>query len=959
MRSLYKFAAVIFIAVLTIIIALPGCRGRHSDNKEYAEKEKEEHGGGEGVEENEEYDGPDKAVELEFRKTKDPALNRVPTERLLTALSSTMTSRIDGAAFTSAYGSWTERGPSSDVAGPSGNSRPNGDVTAGRVRAILVDAGDATGKTVFIGGVDGGLWKTTDITTSPANWILVNDFLSNLAVSDICQDPSNKNIMYFCTGESYYNGDAVRGVGVFKSTDHGVTWNLLPSTSAYTSCTRILCDATGNVYLSTNGSGLRRSLNGGTSWTDITPTGMSTRICDLELSSTGRMHVVGGIFSTQSYRYTDAPATVATGGWSAPATAFPSYAMRAEIAVSGNTLYACPANASYQVPTIYVSIDGGANWAATGGQPTSGWASGQGWYSLSVVINPADANQCIVGGLDNYKTTNGGNTWTKISTWVGTTGQYVHADQHKAVWYDNGNKLLFGSDGGIFYTSDGGTTIRDRNIGLRLKQFYSVAIHPTLTNYFLAGAQDNGSHALNGAGLTTSTEVTGGDGAFVHIDQDEPQYQFTSYVYNQYRRSSNSGVSWTSVNLNTTTGQFINPTDYDNTANIMYCGDVAGSYRRWTNPQTGSTSSAVDITSLGGNSISAVTVSPYTSNRVYFGTENDVASTKLCYVDGANSILSGSAGTDISAGLPTNVYTSCIATGTTDNNLMVCYSNYGVQQIWVSTNGGTSWTNIDGNLPDMPVRWCMFAPGDNTKAIIATETGVWLTQAINGSSTSWLSSPTFPPVRTDMLQYRPADKMVVAATHGRGLWSQTSYSILPLNNFNLRGRWSGNTAELNWTYEDLPLGSRFDVETSSDAVHYAAVGSVAKGQSSDYSFKYNPSGNLYYRIKGIENTGSVKFSNVVRLFRSGSSGNGALQIVKLYPNPVKDNLSIAFNAPAKGTANYAITTASGQVVWSKKEELAFSGNYNITESVAALKPGSYIFTVVMSGAKASQAFIKQ
>jgi hypothetical protein len=982
MRNPYNLTAVVLIAVFTIFTTIPGCKGKHSDNKEYAEKyENDEAREKEGEEENDKYDGPLQAVEFDNMITIDPALGRVPRERLITALDQTRTSRITASAFISAYGSWTERGPNSDVTGPSnGNTRANSGITSGRMRAILVDKADASGKTVFAAGVDGGLWKTTDITASPATWTPVSDFLSNLAVSFICQDPTNTNNMYFCTGESYFNGDAVPGVGVFKSTDHGVNWALLPSTGVYPQGTRILCDAAGNVYLGSL-TGILRSTNGGSSWTNITPTGSSARIADIEISSTGRMHITTGLGNSAIgvYRYTDAPATVAAGTWLSSLSPFtyPSGAnCRVELACSGNTLYALPSNTSAQVATIYKSTDGGDSWAATTGQPTAGWASQQAWYALSACINPADANQCIVGGLDNWKTTDGGVTWNKISAWVGLIGQYAHADQHMSLWYDNGNKLLFGNDGGIFYSADGGTTIRDRNAGLRIKQFYSVAVHPASTNYFLAGAQDNGTHQLNGAGLTSSVEVTGGDGAYTAIDQNEPAYQFGAYVYQTYRRSTNSGANWSSVNFYLGTsasggsdfGNFINVFRYDNTNNIMYAAGQAGSFFRWTNPQTqasgnyysgGSpfwpaTASLVSLTALNGSSVLAVTVSPTINDRVYFGT----AGGRVCYADAASTIASGSAGTSISTGLPAAAV-SCIAFGTTENNMMVSYTNYGINNIWVSSNGGTSWTAIDGNLPDMPVRWVMFAPGDNTKAIIATETGVWLTQSINAAATTWISSPTFPAVRTDMLQYRAVDQMVVAATHGRGLWSQTAYNILPLNNFTLRGRWSGNTAELNWSYEDLPAGSRFEVETSADAINYSTVGTVVKNISTEYSFKYNPSGNFYYRIKGIDNTGAVKYSNVVRLFRSGNGSNGTLQIVKLYPNPVKDNLSIAFNAPAKGTANYTVTNTAGQIVWRKQEELGFSGNYNITENIATLKPGSYIFTVTMNGTKASQGFVKQ
>ena len=725
--------------------------------------------------------GPGRAVEFEINRTKDPATGKVPRDKYLTALLKTVELKSESASRSTAALTWAERGPTSDVPGPSnGNTRANSGLASGRVRAVMVDSADATHKTVFIGGVDGGLWKTTDVTVASPTWTLVNDFLSNLAIAAICQDPRPgfQNIMYFCTGESYYNFDAVQGNGVFKSINGGSTWTYLPSTSTFVNGTRILCDFQGNIYLATRGTGLQRSIDGGTTWTNITPTGLVSDICDLEISSTsaaGRLHVVTGIFTTQAYRYTDIPITVTSAaGWTAPVAAFPSFAMRCEIAVSGSNLYACPANATYQVPTIYKSTNGGANWAATAAQPGSGgWANGQGWYSLGVTIDPSDANICYVGGLDCFKTINGGTTWTQISTWVGTTpvNQYVHADIHKIVSYDGGNKLIFASDGGIFYSADKAATIRDRNIGLRIKQFYSCAIHPTLTNYFLAGAQDNGTHQFNNAGLSNSIEVTGGDGAFVAIDQDQPQYQFGSYVYNQYRRSINSGANWSSVNLSASTGQFINPFDYDNTANIMYCCNTAGTYLRWTNPQSGSTNASVSITALNGQPATAVTVSPYTSNRIFLGTNNSTSTTRICYVDGANTIASGSAGTNISTGLPTNVTTSNIAIGTNDNNLMVCFSNYGVSNVWVSTNLGASWTTIDGNLPNMPVRWCMFYPGNNTKAIIATETGVWQTDLINGASTVWVAEPTFPTVRTDMIKFRKSDGLLAAATHGRGLWT--------------------------------------------------------------------------------------------------------------------------------------------------------------------------------------------
>ena len=778
---------------------------------------------------------------LDYKKTKNPITGNIPKEKLLLAkftaqkikkeklvkpislLSRSIITPLQLKDLT-----WTERGPYKDSVGTSnGNTRANNAITAGRVRAILVDKADATGKTIWVAGVDGGLWKTSDITQSTAGWVPVDDDqFDNLSISDIAQDPTNTNIMYACTGESFMgygegspSSIAVKGVGVFKSLDHGVTWSILQSTTLFaTYSTKILCDQSGYVYLATKRStddntlfgsdpyagALRRSKDGGASWEKITPSGIYgyLGICDIELSSTGRFHVVSGILGgPQYYRYTDNLATVTSATWTSAVNPFPNfdinnneYFHRVELTSNGNVLYAMPVrNSTLNADFIYKSTDGGANWAVTSGQLSSPLTNGQAYYDMGISINPTNANECIVGGLDTWKTTDGGATWTQLSNWVGTEGQYVHADVHNITWYDNGNKLLIGSDGGIHYSSDKGVTIRDRNEGLRIKQFYSVAIHPTRKDYFLAGAQDNGTHQLTGEGLSQSTEVLGGDGGFVAIDQDEPKYQFGTYVYNNFRRSSDSGKNWQYIDFKKGTafnqsdfGSFINPYDYDYKNNIIYAGGDANEFFRWTTPTTtlqgeyyqsgnipSGTSFVTGITSFNDGQVSAIKVSPHTDNRVYFGTDNG----KIVYILGANNITTNNpVTTDITGATMTDgAYVSSINVGSSDQKLITSFSNYGINNVWVTSDGGLNWIAIDGDLPDMPVRWAMFYPGNDDKAIIATEAGVFTTELVNGASTKWLTSSSFPSVRSDMLAYRESDRTLVTATHGRGLFS----TILP------------------------------------------------------------------------------------------------------------------------------------------------------------------------------------
>lgn len=745
------------------------------------------------LEKEEKEDGIRESQEMEFEMTKDISLGYIPASRLVNAYTRLVAERKAGIPNRISALSWSERGPNSDIPGPgNGNTRGPGNnaVTGGRTRAIWVDLADATNKTVWAGSVSGGIWKTTDISAAPANWSLVNDFLGNLAVTSICQNPSNTNIMYFATGERNNNSDAVRGGGVWKSTDHGSTWNLLPATTNFWNVSKIACDGAGNLYVGTsgNGFGLQRSTDGGLTWTEITPRTPSrgTRITEVRISSTGRMHVTKGFFGSPTnqsgYFYTDNPATVDSTGWISPVTPFPNVEFNCELTVSGNMLYTLPANSDYLTPQIYKSFDGGANWTPTISSPPSTSTepsinTGQGWYDLAIGVDPNDPNHVIAGGLNLYSTADGGTTWTQTARWIGTTTPYVHADHHTVVW--NGTQVLVGTDGGIFYSSDNGVNFSDRNVGLNIKQFYSCAIHPTLVNYFLAGSQDNGTHQLSAAGLGSSIEVLGGDGGFVHIDENEPQYQFAATTRGQYRRSSNGGTSWSSVNYSSTAGLFINPTDYDDINNRMYTSAAAGTYVRWDNPQTGSTFTSVSISSATTGSVVSVKVSPYKSNTVFFGSSNG----RVVKVDGAHSespVVTNLTGSS----MPVSTVSS-INTGTSNDFLLATFSNYGAAHVWMSSNGGGSagWTNISGNLPDIPVRWGMFYPENNDKAIIATDLGVFETDDINGSSTVWVQNNTFPSVRTNMLQYRATDHTLLAATHGRGLWTTVIPSSIPYVRF--------------------------------------------------------------------------------------------------------------------------------------------------------------------------------
>ncbi|WP_207493636.1 T9SS type A sorting domain-containing protein [Aridibaculum aurantiacum] len=974
MRKIYALAVVAIVLVAAAYFLFPALK--HTPTVLADENKKEK------------YDGPMERGLLEMLKTQDPALGRVPTERLWTAMLQTEEIKEQAAArrFSSLF--WEERGPIFDSVGPSnGNTRGSvtsqpqqpGSFTSGRIRALLVDAADPTGNTVWTAGVAGGLWKTTNFLDPNPNWQIISDFFDNMAITSIAQDPSNLDVMYFSTGEATSNADAVWGRGVWKTTNHGISWQQLPSSTTFNRNFKIMCDGAGNVYLATRAFGLRRSNDGGSTWVDITPSNLSgitnSSFCtDIEFAGSRLLASFGYATANASnlagIRYTDNPATATNTSWEI-ATGLPENSNRIEMTARGDTCYAAPSTTTNTVVATYRSFDGGANW--TRNNPVNypspiNIASSQAWYDLEIKISPVNPLEFLVGGLDAYRSVDGGLTVVRNTYWVGNP-PYVHADHHTYNWMLIGGQLrvIMATDGGLFLSLDNGATYQDRNIGLGLKQFYSGAIHPLRTHYLLGGTQDNGSHQIKNPGKTYSIEVTGGDGAFVDIDQRNPNFQYTSYVYNQYRRSNNDGNTWSSFNLSNNRGYFINPFDYDDSLKIMYASFAISnapnrSILRWNNPTTAtnSTNSSRDtlvISSLSrgasASNASAFITSPYTHDRLFVGGSNG----SLVRIDGASTATNADMNTRTTVLTGPSFSTgfiNCIAIGSSDDELLAVFSNYGVTNLWYSSNGGTTWTGIDGNLPDMPVRWALFHPTEQNKLLIATETGVWTTEMINGASTEWTPSGNFPLVRTDMLKLRPSDNLILAATHGRGLWTTNLSTVLPLKDITLNGSLqSDGSSLLAWKAYGATNQTRYTIQFSKDGNSFTDVGVVASTVN-EYKHRLNvPVG--YYRIKGTEPNAAPVYSNVVSI----RGGRGAGLQVRVLPNPITTSGNFMLNSAEGGNFNWNIIDAQGRVVQSGKGSVAAGSAVTVPLNMTQHGRGIYRLQIILGKETITQSFMKQ
>lgn len=720
----------------------------------------------------------DLAILQEVEFTKDLATNTVPRERLKFALAYAEELRVQAAGNRVAGAIpnmiWQERGPKN---------------VGGRTRAIMIDPNDVSKKTLWSAGVGGGLWKTTDITQASPLWTPVNDMFNNIAITTLAYNPANTQIFYFGTGEGYFNADAIRGDGIWKTVNGGTTWTQLASTTSNANFRYIqkivVHPVSGDVYAGTQ-NGLFRSADAGVSWTKVLGNGTGAtndRVADIEISANNTIYTSTGLFATDGvYKST----TGLAGSWTKINTGtngFPTTGFnRIELACApsnANTLYAVTqSSATNGVYQILQTTDAGTTWTvrtnptdADGGIGTD-FTRTQAWYDLTAAVDPNNPNTLCVGGIDIFKSVNGGSSWQQLCHWYGGFGfQEVHADQH-AIIYEPGNSsvIYFGNDGGIYRTGDGTATIPSivsKSENYNVTQYYACAMNPTaFSSQFIAGAQDNGSQQYSALGINSTIEVTGGDGCYTHIDQNQAQYQFTSYVYNNYYRSTNTGASFTGITSNNT-GYFVNPTDYDDLNNNLYASKAAGDYYVILNAPANATFTTVAVAAFNSGRATHISVSPNTANRVFFGLNNG----RIIKVDNAHT-TTPTAVNITGAGMPTGTV-SCIAVEAgNDNHLLATYSNYGSVSVWETTNGGTTWVSVEGNLPDMPVRWALFNPTIPSQAVIATEVGVWSTDLLSGVSTVWgPSSNGLANVRTDMLQIRTSDKLVIAATHGRGLYS--------------------------------------------------------------------------------------------------------------------------------------------------------------------------------------------
>ena len=650
--------------------------------------------------------------------------------------------------------------------GPTNIPRGGG---AGRVNGVYTPPGQ--NQIMWAAAAGGGAWKSTN---AGKTWITTTDKLGTLGVTDITTDPTNPNIVYLATGDAFgadtYFGAAPFSVGLIKSLDGGMTWTqtgLNYQQKDTRALSRVIVHSTNPSIIIVGGNnGIHRSTDGGITFT----TRFTGDVKDMEIKPDDPS-VLYATSGSKIYISKDAGDK-----WTELKSNIPSTIGRIAIAVTPadpEAIYAVTARrGSWDFGGFYRSYDGGETWEAGAMSPNiigrnlqgTDTDNQQGWYDLCIAVSPDNPDLIFVGGINIWRSTNGGNNWSINAYWVPNQGKpYVHADIHD-LKFINGSIVVAGTDGGVFQSTNRGAAWSDLSDGLEITQFYKMSISQQRPEYVLGGAQDNGTSMKSGPDAWE--QVWGGDGMANAIDPVNDKYMFVSSQNGNFGRSTNGGASFSSsINeaITSEEGEWVTPIEFaPNTkagsSSIAYAG-----YRDiWRTDSLGFWAK----TSNFPNRQSRIMMIAHSPSRPGTLIASNYNASYITYDEGKTW-----RGIAFPNGVGPSGITSFEFHPEKDSIFWISISGYGTRKVFQTNDAGTSastWLDISGGMPAIPVNCLKYQPNSPDRLYAGTDLGVYYRDK---GTKVWIPyNDGLPNVVVSDIDILKSNQKLRISTYGRGVW---------------------------------------------------------------------------------------------------------------------------------------------------------------------------------------------
>ncbi len=705
----------------------------------------------------------------------------------------------------SSTGSWTEMGPTSASNTSTWSSH------LGRVSSIGLDINDTDH--IIVGSPTGGVWRTTD---EGATWTPIFD---NEAVIDIFSlTISHANDTHYYAGTS--------GQGVMRSTDSGTTWTTttgIPNNERIVTLALDPNDADIIFAVSIFGE-IYRSSDAGLNWTSVLST--SHDIFDLEFKPDNSEYIYAS-GDGEVYLSTDNGLTfnAISGPW-----ANDEAMMMAVTDDDPDYLYVLQADGG-GFGALYLSTDAGTTFTtqsddSAGDNNIMGYnldsSGGQAPRDMDIVVSPTDKTEVHVAGIMTFKSDNSGQTWTQTTHWVISNPlPFIHADCD-IMFYQNGN-IYFGTDGGIFISSDQGTTFDDRTTGLGIRQFYRIGASQTAIDRVSGGSQDNGTGTVDGGAWV---DWVGADGMETFIDKTDEDIIYASIQFGSLYKSTDGGNTLSSITNNPGSGDWVSPLEEDPiAANTLYQGK-AQLYKSTNGGGSWTTISSFTPDDPNDDNLVEVSLSPVDSDIIYAAYRHQVFMT----TDG------GTSWSDVSPSVSfSNV--NYISTHPTDPDKALIVLSGSTEKVMETTDQGNSWTDLTSGLPSIGAECAIYEGGASDGIYVAMNSGIYYMSDVQTTWTGYMTA--LPNVRVAELEIR--NNIIYAATYGRGLWKNDLFEDLECSITSVTDAGFINCANATNTYDRLldvnytgpPTSGTIDVNGQTYAITGSPQRIILTGQPTD------------------------------------------------------------------------------------------------------------------------------